>query len=101
HRATPRPMAQPPSMRRLPPVKRKTPLQCWTSRFSAPPLAHDTFRPLNSIAAVGPPCALAQPDSLVGAASLPFALTPLCSARLRLESVVRALPSLIRSQSSG
>jgi hypothetical protein len=86
-------------MRRLPPVKQKNPLQCWTSRFPAPPLAYDTFRPLNSIAAVGPPCALAPPDSLVCSASLPFALTP-CSARFQLESVVRALPSLSRSQSA-
>ena len=97
--ATPTTNSQPPSMRRLPPVKQKNPLQCWTSRFPAPPLAYDTFRSLNSIAAVGPPCALAPPDSLVCATSLPFALAP-CSARFQLESVVRALPSLSRSQSA-
>src|SRR5438094_777895 len=34
---------------------------------------------LNSIAACGPPYALAPPDSLLLAASLPFALTPLSS----------------------
>src|SRR5439155_40692 len=34
---------------------------------------------LNSIAGAAPPCTLAPPDSLVFAASLPFALTPLCS----------------------
>jgi hypothetical protein len=74
-------------MRRLSPVKQKNPLQCWTARFPAPPLAHDTFRPLNSIAAVGDRlCALAPPPIL----------SPVRLTSIRTHALLGAVPVGVR-----
>ena len=93
---------QPPSMRRLPPVKQKNPLQCWTSRFPAPPWPHDTLQPFEFNR-----CWLWARPTRLRHSILSF-LPPhfhshsrlLAPARFLLDSVVRALPSFSRSQSA-